>query len=58
VDGTPRQFIVGPNVNLTIEKCSFKSIRFQIDPAANVQVSDSSVDDKPLTVEMLRRAKQ
>jgi hypothetical protein len=57
VDDKPRTFIVGPNVNLTIEKCTFKGIRFQVDPAANVQVTDSTVDGKALSGEALKRGR-
>jgi hypothetical protein len=43
-------FVVGPNVNVTIEDCSFKGIRFKVDPAASVQVSGSNLDGQPLKI--------
>jgi hypothetical protein len=46
-DDKPRRFVVGPNVNLVIERCTFRSIELEIDPAANVQVSESTLDGKP-----------
>lgn len=45
---TPSEFVVGPNVNVTIENCIFKGIRFKVDPTAAVQVSDSTLDGQPL----------
>jgi hypothetical protein len=46
--GTPSEFVVGPNVHVTIENCSFKGIRFEVDPAAMFHVSDSTLDGQPL----------
>jgi hypothetical protein len=57
VDATPRGFVAGPNVNVSIEKCTFKGIRFQVDPAANIEVTDSTLDGKPLTAETLKHTK-
>jgi hypothetical protein len=47
---TPSELVVGPNVNVTIENCSFKGIRFTVDAAAVVQVSDSTLDGQPLKI--------
>jgi hypothetical protein len=47
---TPSDFIVGPNANVTIENCSFKRLRLQVDPAAVVQVSRSTLDGQPLRI--------
>lgn len=55
-DGKPRAFVVAPNVNVTVEKCTFKGIQFQVDPAAHVRVVDSTLDGKPLTAQDLGRA--
>jgi hypothetical protein len=46
----PSEFVVGPNVNVTIEDCSFTGIRFKVDPAAAVQVSGSTLDGQPLEI--------
>jgi hypothetical protein len=56
-DGKARTFVVAPNVNVTIERCSFQGIQFQVDPAANVRVTDSTLDGQPLTDDELRRPK-
>jgi hypothetical protein len=53
-DGMQRAFVVGPKVNVTIERCRLNGIRFQIDPAANIQATDSTLDGKPLTEGVLR----
>lgn len=47
---TPSEFIIGPNVNVMIEKCSFKGIRFEVDPVAAVQASGSTLDGLPLKI--------
>jgi hypothetical protein len=47
---TPSEFVVGPNVNVTIEDCPCKGIRFQVDPAAAVQVNGSTLDGQPLKI--------
>lgn len=46
----PSEFVVGPNVNLTIEDCCFKGIRLKVDPAAVVQVRGSTLDGQPLEI--------
>jgi hypothetical protein len=56
VDAAPRGFVVGHGVNVTLEKCTLKGIRFQVDPAAQVQIIDSTLDGQPLTDEALKRA--
>jgi hypothetical protein len=47
---TPSEFVVGPNVNVMIENCSFKGIRIKVDPAAAVQASGSTLDGQPLKI--------
>ena len=47
---TPSEFVVGPSVNLTIENCAFKGIRFKLDPSAMIQASDNTLDGQPLEI--------
>ena len=56
--GMPRTMVVGPNVNLTIEKCTFKAIAFQVDPTANVRISESTLDGAPLAEQQWKRTPQ
>jgi hypothetical protein len=52
-DGMPRKFVVGPNVNISIERCTFRGIQFQVDAAADMRVTESTLDNQPLTTDVL-----
>jgi hypothetical protein len=45
---TPSEFVIGPNVNVTIENCTCRGIRFKVDPAASIRVNGSTLDRQPL----------
>jgi hypothetical protein len=56
-DGTPREIDLGQNVHVAIEACTLKGINFRIDPAASVDIAESTLDGKPVTAEQIKRAK-
>jgi hypothetical protein len=57
VDGTPRGFVIQPDVTVIIEGCTFRGIEFQTHEAASVTVTSSTLDGKPLTEAMLRHVR-
>jgi hypothetical protein len=53
-DGKKHALVVTKDVDVVFEKCTFKDIKFQVDPAAGVKVTDCTLDAKPLTSEQMK----
>jgi hypothetical protein len=55
VGGDTHAFIVGPGVDLTLDRCAFKGFRFQVDPGAKVTLVKCTLDGKPLEESRIRK---
>ena len=50
-DGKPSIVLIEAGVNVTFMRCAFRRMRFQVHPAARVEIIDCTLDGEPLRIE-------
>ncbi|MCU0914845.1 MAG: hypothetical protein MUC88_09810 [Planctomycetes bacterium] len=53
-DGKKHAVVIVTAGPVVFEKCAFKDMTFQVNPAANLRIVDCTLDGKPLTLEQIQ----